>query len=155
MRSHQAITSFLGGELSPRLRGRTDSERYREACEELTNFFVLPQGGIFRRPGAERVATLPSRSRIIPFDTEDDDYAVVVSDVHVKVFQGGVEVYSTASPYSVDDLAEVHYAQDEETLELVCDRVRPQVLTLGADGAWSFGDKAFEAIPQAQGQTAA
>ena len=46
-----ALSSFTAGELSPKLEGRIELEKYRQGCSELTNFLVLPQGGITRRPG--------------------------------------------------------------------------------------------------------
>jgi len=44
-------TSFLGGELSPKILGRVDVPQYQHGCEELTNFIINPQGGAKRRPG--------------------------------------------------------------------------------------------------------
>jgi hypothetical protein len=42
---------FNSGELSPKLYGRSDLDIYKNGCSRLENFFVLPQGGIERRPG--------------------------------------------------------------------------------------------------------
>lgn len=41
------------GEVSPRLHGRTDVGQFKQACEEITNMFVYPQGGAARRPGTQ------------------------------------------------------------------------------------------------------
>lgn len=48
-------TNFSSGELSPRLLGRSDIERYQDGVETLENFHVLTQGGIARRRGTRNV----------------------------------------------------------------------------------------------------
>jgi hypothetical protein len=45
------ITNFRAGEISPRLEGRIDLQKYNEAVKEIENMIVFPQGGITRRPG--------------------------------------------------------------------------------------------------------
>lgn len=51
MRQDIELTSFAKGELSPRLRGRTDYKGYFDGCETMLNMVVMPQGGATRRPG--------------------------------------------------------------------------------------------------------
>ena len=45
------VTNFRAGELSPRLEGRIDLEKYNEGAQTLQNMLVFPQGGTTRRPG--------------------------------------------------------------------------------------------------------
>ena len=45
-------TSFLLGEVSPKMRGRTDSDQYMQMAQEITNGIPTPQGGVQRRPGS-------------------------------------------------------------------------------------------------------
>jgi len=59
-RAHFNKTSFLGGELSPKIQGRIDIPHYQHGADELTNFIVGPQGGIKRRPGSKYFADLTS-----------------------------------------------------------------------------------------------
>lgn len=69
-RNRPIQTNFTSGELSPRLRGRTDLEQYADGAAELTNFQVLPAGGITRRPGGAfvtRVKDPNTRARLVPF----------------------------------------------------------------------------------------
>ena len=51
MRQDIELTAFTKGELSPRLKGRTDYKGYYEGCETVLNMVPLPQGGATRRPG--------------------------------------------------------------------------------------------------------
>lgn len=49
------LTAFNAGELSPKLKGRSDVARYHSGCRILENFIILPQGGVMRRPGTHFV----------------------------------------------------------------------------------------------------
>lgn len=42
---------FTKGELDPKLAGRSDVQSYFSSAEQLENWWVIPQGGITRRPG--------------------------------------------------------------------------------------------------------
>ena len=52
-RSSLALSTFTSGEISPRLEGRIDIEKYRSGLSDLTNMIVQPHGGLTRRPGTE------------------------------------------------------------------------------------------------------
>ena len=57
--------SFTSGEISPLLHARVDLARYMTGLAELKNFIVLPQGGVTRRPGLEKVsASWTSQAKI-------------------------------------------------------------------------------------------
>lgn len=45
------ITNFRAGEISPKLEGRIDLQKYSEATQTLNNMLVYPSGGVTRRPG--------------------------------------------------------------------------------------------------------
>lgn len=62
--------SFAAGELSPRLHGRTDLQKYASGAELIENFIVRPEGGLMRRHGtrfAGETRDSSRRSRLIPF----------------------------------------------------------------------------------------
>jgi hypothetical protein len=49
-------TNFTGGEISPRLLGRSDLNRYSNGARTVRNFVVQKHGGLDRRPGTEFIA---------------------------------------------------------------------------------------------------
>ncbi len=51
MKYYPKQDSFSGGEITPRLYGKSDTERYNESLESMTNFIALPQGPAMRRQG--------------------------------------------------------------------------------------------------------
>ena len=56
-------TSFLSGEISPRLLGQVDLEGYKEGAKTVENFTVHPHGGISRRGGFRFVAEVKDSSK--------------------------------------------------------------------------------------------
>ena len=46
------VTNFQSGELTPRLEGRVDLQKYNAGVQTLQNMVVFPQGGITRRTGS-------------------------------------------------------------------------------------------------------
>ena len=65
------LTNFTGGELSPRLDGRTDLTKYSSSCSTLENLVVYPHGSAARRPGSTFIAevkTSSAKTRLIPFE---------------------------------------------------------------------------------------
>jgi hypothetical protein len=118
-------TNFTAGEISPRLVGRTDIERYTNAARKLTNAIALVHGGAKRRPGTRYAAGTKinaKRSRLIPFVvSRDAAYMLEVGDNYLRVYAAGgtytgVELATT---YNDTQLDELDYAQGADTMFLV------------------------------------
>lgn len=56
-------SSFSGGEFSPLLYGRVDSDRYKTALKTCLNYYPTIQGGLTRRPGTMFMAELKDSSK--------------------------------------------------------------------------------------------
>ena len=146
-RSFQQITNFVRGEISPRLFGRTGSDSYQNGAGYLENFIVHAQGGVERRQGLQEIGVLGFESIVIPFRQETDDLCVMVSSNALRVYDGLTLVQAIPSPYIESDLDTLYWAQDENLLEICCDRVRPyQLIRSGA--TWSFEPAQYDAVPQ-------
>ena len=66
-----SVPSFSAGELSSRMEGRTDFQKYFSGCTKLENFVVLPHGPATRRPGTyfvSEIKTSANKTRLIHFD---------------------------------------------------------------------------------------
>lgn len=57
-RFNTAVTSFSSGEVSPKLRGRSDLNEYKSGLEEQLNMLPILQGGVTKRPGTKFVSGL-------------------------------------------------------------------------------------------------
>jgi len=55
-RTTLALTSFVSGEFSPKMDGRTDFDKYTSGAKTLENFLVHPQGAATRRVGTQHIA---------------------------------------------------------------------------------------------------
>ncbi|MDA1100819.1 MAG: hypothetical protein O2967_17745 [Proteobacteria bacterium] len=69
-RSWPTQSQFTAGEVSPKLYGRTDLKQYFQGCRTLTNWQVMPHGGVTRRAGTRFVGEVKDSAhppRLIPF----------------------------------------------------------------------------------------
>ena len=100
-RSAPAIQSFTAGELSPRLEGRINIEKYREGLSDLTNMVSMPHGGVARRPGTEFLGEVKSSSvktRWIPFQFKTTDtYLLEFGEQIRRVYRNGTTRLSAAT----------------------------------------------------------
>ena len=104
-RSAPAFSSFTAGEISPRLEGRTNIEKYREGLSDLTNMVVMPHGGVTRRPGTEFLGQCASSVnaagnhfvRLIPFQFKTSDtYILEFTNETMRVFRNDLQVLESS-----------------------------------------------------------
>ena len=85
------LTNFTGGELSPRLDGRTDLTKYTSGCSTLENLVVYPHGSAARRPGSTflaEVADSANKTRLIPFEfSTTQTYMLEFSNLKMRVYK--------------------------------------------------------------------
>ena len=88
-----ALTNFTAGELSPRLRGRTDLEKYFNGCKIMENMTIHPHGGASRRPGTKfihEVKTSSLSTRLIPFEfSTTQTYVLEFGNLYIRFFKDG------------------------------------------------------------------
>lgn len=97
--------NFNGGELTPLMAGRFDTEKLRSGCATLKNFIVRPYGGVFKRPGTQfagRVKTSADSTRCIAFKrSTSTNYILEIGDFYIRFWKGG----TTPSQVSVSSVA--------------------------------------------------
>ena len=100
-RSAPALSSFTAGEISPRLEGRTNIEKYREGLSDLTNMVVMPHGGVTRRPATGNLGKVKSSSvktRLIPFQFKTSDtYILEFGNQIMRVFRNDLQVLNSSA----------------------------------------------------------
>ena len=128
-RSAPAFSSFTAGEISPRLEGRTNIEKYREGLSDLTNMVVMPHGGVTRRPGTEYLGEVKSSSvktRLIPFQFKTSDtYILEFGNQIMRAFRNDLQVLNSSA----------------KTITAIT-KANPGVLTSNSHG-FSNGDEVF------------
>lgn len=86
------VTTFQSGELSPRLEGRIDLEKYSSGAQTLENMLVFPQGGATRRPGTYYAGTSKDggKVRLINFEYSDEQaYVMEFGENYIRFFKDG------------------------------------------------------------------
>lgn len=79
-------TSFAAGEVSPRLRGRIDTDVYRKALAFSENWLHRPEGPILMRAGSVYAGESLDVPRLIPFKTSTGDYVLALSNGTLEIF---------------------------------------------------------------------
>jgi hypothetical protein len=80
---------FSGGELSPRLAARTNTEWYAKSVETMTNFTSTPQGSAIKRSGSEYIfGTLENQpARLVQFSRgRENDYVVEFTNGALRIY---------------------------------------------------------------------
>ncbi len=145
-------TNFTAGEISPRLIGRVDVDRYANAAALIANAYPVVQGGAKRRPGTRYVATTKTsakKSRLIPFVySRDDAYVLEFGDLYARVYKNGA--YTGAeivTPYTEAMLADIDFAQGADTMFLAHPDVPIQRLRRFSDTSWDLSAAPFTTLP--------
>jgi hypothetical protein len=92
-------TRFDGGVVSPRLRGRFDSELYKKALAESINFEPLPQGSLRMRSGsAKQIALAGGNEKFAKV------HASTGEDFLIELLDQKLNIYNLSSGVAVLDL---------------------------------------------------
>lgn len=90
---HTLHANFNGGEMTPLMLGRFDTDKLRSGCRTLKNFIVRPYGGVFKRPGTRYVGatkTAANKARLIAFKrSTSTNYVLELGDFYMRLWKGG------------------------------------------------------------------
>lgn len=146
---------FNGGEMSPIMDGRTDSEKYATGCKLLENFMVRSYGGAFKRPGTRfgaANADVTGCVRLIPFRRSVDvGYVLGFKTNAIKVWSystGAFTLKATlTTTYSESEIADLHFVQLNDVMYLTVATEHPKIITRVTDTSWTFTDVPFQFAP--------
>ncbi|WP_225760228.1 hypothetical protein [Leclercia sp. Marseille-Q4284] len=164
MRTHIIQTNFTAGEVSPRLLGRVDIQRYGNACKTAENVNVVIQGGLRRRDGLQFVYPAkdvgngadgnPKPIRLIPWVfSREESYVLELGDGYIRFYQNGRILLSdpnnpNSAPYEVpgndiktltaDLLQDLSYAQGADTMYFAHIKHAPMRLVRHGQLNWTF-----------------
>ncbi len=90
------LTNFTGGELSPRLDGRSDLAKYPTGLKTLENFIVFPHGSAARRSGTQFVAEVKdssAKTRLIPFEfSTTQTYMMEFGNQYIRFYKDNGQI---------------------------------------------------------------
>lgn len=147
-------TSFTGGELSPRVQGRTDLDRYQTGLKLCRNAHPVIHGGFKRRAGTIYTAAASGNnaadSILVPFvEGAQRAWMLEFGNNTVKVYNsdGTAAGITLTSPYTSAMLADLDWAQSDSTMWLFHPSVLPQRLQRLAAGVWVLSPAPFSQLP--------
>lgn len=145
--------SFGGGEISAEMIGRSDDTKYQSGLATCRNFIVKPQGPVENRAGfgfVREVKDSATPVRLIPFTYSTTQTMVIEFGVgyfrfHTQgaTLMNGETPYEIASPYTADDLFDIHFVQSADVLTLVHPNYAPRELRRLGALSWSLATIAF------------
>ncbi|SMG60163.1 hypothetical protein [Cedecea sp. NFIX57] len=158
MRANLIKTNFTAGEVTPRLMGRVDINRYANGAKVIENAVVVVQGGVVRRPGTRFAAAAKyadKKARLIPYVfNRSQAYMLELGEGYIRFYQNGKQLvntdntpYEIPSPYTADMLATVNYVQGADTMFLVHQSVKPHRLQRKGQLEWVMEPAPFIVQP--------
>jgi hypothetical protein len=143
-RINEIKTTFTSGEVSYELLGRGDFRAYDNGALRLRNVFINPMGGVKRRFGMGYIDTAQGDGRLIAFEFNTEQTALLVlTDGRMDVYSGGVHEATLSTPWSLEQIAQVAWAQSADTLLMVHPDVPPKKLVRNVMGDWSLSAWSF------------
>lgn len=153
MRNNPIQTNFTSGELSPRLKGRVDVNRYNNGVAKLKNFVVFPQGGAARRTGTKFIREVKDSTkvtRLIPFEFSTiQAYILEFGHNYIRIFKDEGILTSGGSPvevvttYTEAQLFDIGFTQSADILYLVHPNHPPRKLSRTGPTTWTLTDITF------------
>lgn len=150
-------SNFNGGEFSPLVYGRVDSDLYRTGLATCLNYLPTEQGGVVRRPGTsfvKEVKTSAKSTRLVEFEfSTEQAYVLEFGDLYIRVFKDHANVELTGSPYEIvtpyleADLFELKFTQSADVLYIVHPDYAPRKLSRTGDTSWTLETIAFQDGP--------
>ena len=152
-RTTLALTSFVGGEFSALLDGRTDFDKYSSGVKKLENFLVRPQGAATRRVGTQFIAEVKDSSkktRLIPFEfNTQQTYILEFSDQYIRFYKDKGQIldsgsaYEISSPYLTAELFEIKIAQSADILFITHPNHEVMKLSRTGHTSWTLTEVVF------------
>lgn len=149
-------TNFTAGELSPRMYGRVDQQKYYSGAAVFLNMFPWSHGGATRRPGSQYINTTKissKKSRLIPFVFSiTQSYMLELGDFYFRIYRNRSQVISgtpveVVTPWGQADLAALKFTQSADTLYVSHPNYPPQKITRTSDILWTITPIAFSDGP--------
>ena len=150
-------TNFTAGQLSARLHGRVDVNKYNNGLKPQKNAYSLPHGGVMRRGGFRHVAgvkTNAKKVRLVRFEFSiTQAYIIEFGDQYIRFYkdngqiQSGGSAVEVATPFLEAELFDLYFAQSADTLYIAHPSHAPRKLTRASDISWTLATLTFTSAP--------
>lgn len=148
---HQA--NFTGGELSPKMRARIDTNFYNKGVKNAQNMICVAQGGMTRRFSTKYINFLSNVfSSISSYDeinfkaveiNETDNYLIVFIATKAYVIYNDVLQQTLTTPYSASQIKDLKFQQANDYLVICHPSYQPRIITRTSTSHTSFAISTF------------
>ena len=148
MNSSQIINSFVAGELSPKLYGRTELLQYYQSAQELRNVIVEVYGGAKKAPGTYFVNEVKDSDAVTILKdfvfSDDQAYQIELGNNYMRFYTdegqilSGVSTYEIATSYPSSILRELQFSQKNDLLYITHDTIPQSVLKRLGNATWAL-----------------
>ena len=152
-RTTLALTSFVSGEFSPKMDGRTDFEKYNSGAKTLENFLVHAQGAATRRVGTQFIAEVKSsaaKTRLIPFEfSTTQTYILEFGNTYIRFYKDKGQIldsgsaYEISSPYLTAELFDIKFAQSADVMYITHPNHEVMKLSRTGHTSWTLAEVDF------------
>ena len=152
------VLGFTSGELTPWLSTRFDLQAYQRGALRISNFHILPYGGLQFRAGTAYLGESRSaNSRLFGFAyAEDDTLMLEFYSGCMRVFKNGSPVqrgdekdYVLTTPWTTEkQLETLHFTQVNDVVYICCPTYPPMLLSRYADDQWTLQEVNFDSYPR-------
>ena len=152
-RTTLALTSFVSGEFSPKMDGRTDFDKYSSGAKTMENFLVHPQGAATRRVGTQFISEVKSsaaKTRLIPFEfSTTQTYILEFGNTYIRFFKDKGQIldsgsaYEISTPYLTAELFEIKFAQSADVMYITHPNHEVMKLSRTGHTSWTLAEVAF------------
>lgn len=149
-------TNFTAGEISPRVIGQTNFEKYANGVALMINAHPVLHGGAVRRAGSKyagaAITATANGSILVPFVIgRDQAWMLEFGNLTVSVYDtSGTLVTTLVTPYSDTTLSDLDYAQSDTTMYLFHPLWPVYRLQLVGSGTWVLSAAPFTQEPFAE-----
>ena len=151
------LTNFTGGELSPRLDGRNDLQKYSTGCKTLENMIIFPHGSAARRSGTQFVAEVKDstkETRLIPFEfSTTQTYILEFGNQYIRFYKDDGQILSSGSPYEISspyleaELFDIKFAQSADVMYICHPNHAARKLARTGHTSWTLTEVDFQNGP--------
>ena len=152
-RTTLALTSFVSGEFSAKMDGRSDFDKYSSGTKTLENFLIHPQGAATRRVGTQFIAEVKDstkKTRLIPFEfSTTQTYILEFGDQYIRFYKdkgqilSGGSAYEISTPYLEAELFDIKFAQSADVMYIVHPNHETNKLSRTGHTSWTLNEVVF------------
>ncbi|MEO1089168.1 MAG: hypothetical protein AAFX81_00925 [Pseudomonadota bacterium] len=141
-------TSFVAGELDPRLIGRTDLGAYGHGAAKLTNVLVTVGGSLRRRPGLAHVTAAPGPGRLVLTGLASGAQRLfLLTDRRALVYDDEVLIADVPAPWTGQHLPDLNATAYHGNLFVCHPALPPQQVVQQLHGYWAVLPWLFASAP--------